>query len=94
MLQVTRVANERTQQLLDILLEHPFLHDGLTAEAAFNYLLGRTHFDRRQEKWRTSVRAFAFWLKKNGFLVVRKTQVNRYFWPQQDRDHPSEPVLS
>ena len=38
-----KAATERDQVVLSMLLEHPYLHDGLTAEGAFNYLLGRTH---------------------------------------------------
>lgn len=72
--------SERDGEILSILLEHPYLHDGLTAEAAFNYLLGRTHNDRRQEGWRSSIRKTSFWMKKVGFRVVRTGPYNRYFW--------------
>ena len=66
---------------LNLLLEHPYLHDGLTAESGYNYLLGRTHSDRRNEQWRKSTRTFAYWLKRNGFNSTRIGDVNRYFWP-------------
>ena len=31
----------QTSVVLNMLLEHPFLDDGLTAEGAFNYIVGR-----------------------------------------------------
>ena len=31
----------QTSVVLDMLLEHPFLGEGLTAEGAFNYIVGR-----------------------------------------------------
>ena len=74
-----KAATERDQVVLSMLMEH-HLHDGLTAEGAFNYLLGRTHVDRRKDSWRRSPRALAFWMKKKGFSVVRNSQMNRYFW--------------
>jgi hypothetical protein len=84
--------SERDREVLSILLEHPYLHDGLTAEAAFNYLLGRLHIDRRQEKWRSSIRATSFWMKKQGFNVERKGPFNRYFWAESTGFGYSEPV--
>ena len=84
--------SERDREVLSILLEHPYLHDGLTAEAAFNYLLGRLHIDRRQEKWRSSIRATSFWMKKQGFEVERKSTFNRYFWVVQTELDYSEPI--
>jgi hypothetical protein len=75
-------TEKRNQEILSVLLEHPYLHDGLTAEAAFNYLLGRLHVDRRQEKWRSSIRSTSFWMKKQGFKVERKGPFNRYFWEE------------
>jgi hypothetical protein len=77
-------ASERDQVVLGMLLEHPYLHDGLTAEGAFNYLLGRTHVDRRKDSWRRSPRALAFWMKKQGFSVIRNSQMNRYFWDSEE----------
>lgn len=76
--------SDRDQVVLVMLLEHPYLHDGLTAEGAFNYLLGRTHVDRRKDSWRRSPRALAFWMKKKGFSVVRNSQMNRYFWENSE----------
>lgn len=70
----------RDEVILAALLEHPFLHDGISAESAYNYLLGRTHYDRRQEKWRESSRKTAFWLIQRGFIVVRSGSKNKYFW--------------
>lgn len=85
--------NERNKELVSILLEHPFLHEGLTAVEGFNYLLGRCHHDRRQEKWRSSVRAFSFWLKKQGFEVERNSMVNKYYWRGQSQDYLSNQQL-
>jgi len=76
--------NERNEKLLNILLEHPYLHDGMTAEAAYNYLLGRTHSDRRNEKWRKSPRTLAYWMKRRGFDSQRSGDVNRYFWKESE----------
>jgi hypothetical protein len=73
-------GSKRDSEVLTVLLEHPYLHDGLTAESAFNYLLGRFHIDRRQEKWRTSIRATSYWMKKQGFESKIKSTVNKYFW--------------
>jgi len=36
----------------------------------------------------------AFWMKKNGFTVVRNSQMNRYFWPRQEPDTHGEANLS
>ena len=76
--------SERDKEVLQILLEHPFLHDGLTAEGAYNYLLGRTHADKRQERWRRSSRTLAFWMKKMGFASKRTGDVNKYSWNQEE----------
>ena len=76
----------RDELLLKRLLEHPNLHYGLTAEAAYHYLLGRSHEDRFQEKWRSSSRSLAFWMKKMGFTGVRKGDTNRYFWGIENND--------
>ena len=80
-----KAATERDQVVLSMLLEHPYLHDGLTAEGAFNYLLGRTHVDRRKDSWRRSPRALAFLDEEKGLSVVRNSQMNRYFWEQASR---------
>ena len=72
--------NESDKEMLAILLEHPFLGDGLTAEGAYNYLLGRTHQDKRQERWKRSSRTLAFWMKKMGFDSKRTGDVNKYRW--------------
>jgi hypothetical protein len=72
--------SERDQEILSFLLQHPFLGDGLTAEGAYNYLLGRTFSDRRQERWKRSSRTLAFWMKKMGFDSVRTGDVNKYYW--------------
>ena len=86
--------SERDEKLLGILLEHPYLHDGMNAEAAYNYLLGRTHNDRRNEKWRKSVRTLAYWMKRSGFDSQRSGDVNRYFWivkePENSPDSSGE----
>lgn len=79
---MARVVNERDGELLQLLLEHPFLDDGLTAEGAYNYLLGRTHHERRQERWRQSSRVLAYWMKKMGFSSTRTGDVNKYTWPK------------
>jgi len=79
--------------VLDMLLEHPFLEKGLTAEGAFNYLVGRVVEGKCFVPIRSS-RELAFWMKKNGFSVVRNSQMNRYFWPEQDQDTHGEPSLS
>ena len=41
-----------------------------------------------------SSRELAFWMKKNGFTVVRNSQMNRYFWPRQEPDTHGEANLS
>ena len=83
----------QTTVVLDMLLEHPFLGDGLTAEGAFNYLVGRVVEGRCFIGIKSS-RELAFWMKKNGFSVVRNSQMNRYFWPQQESDAHGETNLS
>ncbi len=84
---------ERDRELLGMLLEHPYLDDGLTAEGAFNYLLGRTFYERHQERWRQSARVLAYWMKKSGFESRRTGDVNRYFW-LNSRDENGAPVIS
>ncbi len=79
--------------VLTMLLEHPFLEDGLTAEGAFNYLVGRVVEGKCFVPIRSS-RELAFWMKKNGFSVVRNSQMNRYFWPGETEDTHGEPNLS
>ena len=79
--------------VLNMLLEHPFLDDGLTAEGAFNYLVGRVVEGKCFVPIRSS-RELAFWMKKNGFSVVRNSQMNRYFWPQQVGDTHGVAYLS
>ncbi len=81
---MAKALNERDHQVLGLLLQHPYLHDGLTAESGYNYLLGRTHRDRRNEQWRKSARTFAFWMKRCGFDAIRMGDVNRYFWPEEE----------
>lgn len=76
--------NERDRHILSLLLEHPYLHDGLTSEAALNYLLGRTHSDRRSEPWRRSVRAFSHWLGRVGFESKKSGSVYRYHWVEPE----------
>ena len=64
-----------------MLLEHPYLHDGLTAEGAFNYLLSH---DRDSPMIRGEIpKSSCVWMKKKGFSVVRNSQMNRYFWEQR-----------
>ena len=79
--------------VLDMLLEHPFLDDGLTAEGAFNYLVGRVVEGKCFVGIKSS-RELAFWMKKNGFTVVRNSQMNRYIWPRQEPDTHGEANLS
>ena len=43
-------TSDRDQEILKLLLEHPFLDDGISAEGAYNYLLGRTFHQKRQER--------------------------------------------
>ncbi len=83
---MAKAPSERDRYILSLLLEHPYLHDGLTAESGYNYLLGRTHNDRRNEKWRKSTRTFAFWLKRGGFRSFRMGDVNRYFWIEENEE--------
>ncbi len=84
---------KQTTFVLNMLLEHPFLDDGLTAEGAFNYLVGRVVEGKCFVPIRSS-RELAFWMKKNGFSVVRNSQMNRYFWPQQVGDTHGKANLS
>ena len=87
------MQQKQTTLVLDMLLEHPFLDDGLTAEGAFNYLVGRVVEGKCFVGIKSS-RELALWMKKNGFSVVRNSQMNRYFWPQQDQDAHGEANLS
>ena len=75
-------TNERDGEILQLLLEHPFLDDGISAEGAYNYLLGRTHHQKRQERWKQSSRVLAYWMKKMGFTSTRTGDVNKYTWPK------------
>ena len=75
-------TNERDGEILQLLLEHPFLDDGISAEGAYNYLLGRTHHQKRQERWKQSSRVLAYWMKKMGFTSTRTGDVNKYSWPK------------
>ena len=77
--------SERDRVILSLLLEHPYLHDGLSAEAGYNYVLGRTHYDRKNEKWRKSARSFAYWMKRNGFRSERVGDINRYYWDEEEK---------
>ncbi len=81
---MAKALNERDGHILSLLLEHPYLHDGLTAESGYNYLLGRTHNDRRNEQWRKSARTFAYWMKRSGFNATRVGDVNRYYWIDEE----------
>ncbi len=83
-------TNERDGEILQLLLEHPFLDDGISAEGAYNYLLGRTHHQKRQERWKQSSRVLAYWMKKMGFTSTRTGDVNKYFWPKQDSQLETE----
>jgi hypothetical protein len=76
-------ASERDGEILQVLLEHPFLDDGISAEGAYNYLLGRTHHEKRQERWKQSSRVLAYWMKKMGFTSTRTGDVNKYSWPKE-----------
>jgi hypothetical protein len=82
---VTATVSERDHEILQLLLEHPFLNDGLSAEGAYNYLLGRTHSEKRQERWKQSSRILAYWMKKMGFASTRTGDVNKYSWPQEPK---------
>ena len=73
-------AEQRDVKVLSVLLEHPYLHQGLTGSEAFHYLLGRMHLDRRSEKWRFSVRSMSYWLKAQGFEVDRSGPFHKYYW--------------
>jgi len=86
---------ETTQKsvVLSMLLEHPFLDDGLTAEGAFNYIVGRV-VEGKSFVGIKSSRELAFWMKKNGFDVVRNSQMNRYFWPSKAENNHGETNLS
>ncbi len=81
---MAKALSEREHHILGLLLEHPYLHDGITAESGYNYVLGRTHNDRRNEQWRKSTRTFAFWLKRCGFKSARQGDVNRYYWVDEE----------
>ena len=81
---MAKALSERDGIILTILLEHPYLHDGLTAESGYNYLLGRTHNDRRNEQWRKSARTFAYWMKRSGISATRVGEVNRYYWIMEE----------
>lgn len=85
---VTRVPIDpkRDRHLLSLLLDYPYLHDGITAEAGLNYLLGRTHNDRRNERWRLSIKAFAWWLKRMGFSSVSGPTVYKYYWTETEEE--------
>ena len=83
-------TNERDGEILQLLLEHPFLDDGISAEGAYNYLLGRTHHQKRQERWKQSSRVLAYWMKKMGFTSTRTGDVNKYFSPKQDSQLETE----
>tara|TARA_B100000902_G_C26868604_1_gene696625 strand:- start:208 stop:477 length:270 start_codon:yes stop_codon:yes gene_type:complete len=80
-----KAANERDGEILQLLLEHPFLDDGISAEGAYNYLLGRTHHQKRQERWKQSSRVLAYWMKKMGFTSRRTGDVNKYSWPKDQQ---------
>ena len=82
----------QTSVVLDMLLEHPFLGEGLTAEA-FNYIVGRV-VEGKSFVGIKSSRELAFWMKKNGFSVVRNSQMNRYFWPSKTENTHGETNLS
>ena len=86
---------ETTQKsvVLTMLLEHPFLDEGLTAEGAFNYIVGRV-VEGKSFVGIKSSRELAFWMKKNGFDVVRNSQMNRYFWPSKAENNHGETNLS
>ncbi len=75
-------TSDRDQEILKLLLEHPFLDDGISAEGAYNYLLGRTFHQKRQERWKQSSRVLAYWMKKMGFTSTRTGDVNKYSWPK------------
>jgi len=78
-----QATNERDGEILQLLLDHPFLDDGISAEGAYNYLLGRTHNQKRQERWKQSSRILAYWMKKMGFASTRTGDVNKYSWPKE-----------
>jgi hypothetical protein len=81
---MAKALTERDAYIRSLLLEHPYLHDGLTAESGYNYLLGRTHNDRRNEQWRKTTRTFAYWMKRSGFSSTRVGVVNRYYWIDEE----------
>ena len=83
----------QTSVVLDMLLEHPFLGEGLTAEGAFNYIVGRV-VEGKSFVGIKSSRELAFWMKKNGFSVVRNSHMNRYFWPSKTENTHGETNLS
>jgi hypothetical protein len=82
---VAAKTSDRDHEILQLLLEHPFLDDGLSAEGAYNYLLGRTHHQKRQERWKQSSRILAYWMKKMGFASIRTGDVNKYSWPETSK---------
>ena len=82
--------SDRDQEILKLLLEHPFLDDGISAEGAYNYLLGRTFHQKRQERWKQSSRVLAYWMKKMGFTSTRTGDVNKYSWPKEENLGDSE----
>ena len=81
---MSKTSPERNEVILAALLEHPFLHHGFSAESAWNYMLGRMHHDRHQEKWRESSRKMAFWLKNQGFVGINNGSINKYHWIEKD----------
>ena len=83
----------QTSVVLDMLLEHPFLGEGLTAEGAFNYIVGRV-VEGKSFVGIKSSRELAFWMKRNGFSVVRNSRMNRYFWPSKAENTHGETNLS
>lgn len=83
-------TSDRDQEILKLLLEHPFLDDGISAEGAYNYLLGRTFHQKRQERWKQSSRVLAYWMKKMGFTSTRTGDVNKYSWPKEENLGDSE----
>jgi hypothetical protein len=85
--------SERDEKLLNVLLQHPYLHDGLTASEAFHYLLGRMHDDRRSEKWRSSVRTMSYWLKYRGFRIDKGGPFHKYYWDKTTKDDYAEPPV-
>jgi len=85
------VPSDHESEVLSALLEHPFLGNGLTADGAYNYLLGRFHFDRRNSHWRRSARVLSYWMKKQGFRHIKRTNDNRYYWPSLEESSSITP---